>query len=152
MGAMKYDFYINKDTDFLSDYKEGNALELAYSGEVEAPKRYDLHVLADEYPNSERIDKIVCEVLFERFNIDHPVDYHNRSMSVGDVVILDGNRAYTCAGFGFNPIAMPELPARPPVFFVPAELKPEDVPTFMDDVIAKVEKISSWKKRTEEEE
>lgn len=40
------------------------------------------------------------ETLFELFNINHPKDYHGRSMSTSDVVILDGVKYY-CDGCGW---------------------------------------------------
>jgi hypothetical protein len=98
---MKYRFFVNVEKDEQGrnvgffGYEAGHALELAYQGEVDAPD-----------------DLTCCEWLFERFNIAHPVDYRNRSMSVGDVVVLDGGKAYTCANIGFREIILPEnLPA-----------------------------------------
>jgi hypothetical protein len=33
----------------------------------------------------------VCECLMSKFNVDFPDDYHGRSMSVGDMLIIDGH-------------------------------------------------------------
>ena len=42
----------------------------------------------------------VLEVLFEKFNFAHPKNYHGRSMSTSDVVLLDGVKYY-CNSFGW---------------------------------------------------
>ncbi|WP_437126218.1 YodL domain-containing protein [Lacrimispora amygdalina] len=45
--------------------------------------------------------------LYEKFNIDHPVDYKGRSMSVSDVVVLHQNgedKAYFVDSFGFSEV------------------------------------------------
>lgn len=44
---------------------------------------------------------IALEKLFETFNMNHPIDYPSRSMSVGDVVKLDGDY-YLCAPMGWQ--------------------------------------------------
>lgn len=55
-----------------------------YAGEIEA---------ADEVQ--------ALDVLFDRFNNDHPRGYCGRSMSSGDVVVLNTNR-WLCCGEGWN--------------------------------------------------
>lgn len=40
-------------------------------------------------------DNVVCEVLFERFNIDRPADFKGHSLSVSDIIVLDGRKYYT---------------------------------------------------------
>lgn len=97
---MKYlfKFYVNVQRDAegrwlgFSGYQTGHELKLAYGGSVEADS-----------------DLVACERLFERFNINHPSDYRDRSMSVGDVVVLHSVKsfsgvAYSCESFGFKPI------------------------------------------------
>jgi hypothetical protein len=62
------------------------------------------------YPSELTDDLAICEQAFEWFNIgpDHlPVVqiYRQsglRSLSVGDVIVLDDERAYTCASFGWD--------------------------------------------------
>jgi len=48
------------------------------------------------------------EDIFYRFNVNHPVDYHGRSLTVSDVVELcDDNvksRFFYCETFGFNEV------------------------------------------------
>lgn len=43
----------------------------------------------------------VLEKLFEQFNINHPTDFHGHSLSVSDVVILNGNKYY-CDSCGWK--------------------------------------------------
>jgi YodL-like len=53
---------------------------------------------------SDMDDLAVCECMFEMLNIDHPDDYKNRSLSVGDVVMIkrkDVENYYICARMGF---------------------------------------------------
>ncbi len=45
----------------------------------------------------------ILEVLFDIFNISHPTDFTGRSMSVSDVVDLDG-KLYYCDHVGFKEI------------------------------------------------
>lgn len=49
-------------------------------------------------------DAITLELLFNRFNINHPADFTGHSMSESDIVILDG-KAYYCDMVGFKEIA-----------------------------------------------
>jgi hypothetical protein len=92
---MKYQFFVNVESDEygrnvgFSGYHQSHALQLAYSGEVES------------------IDTAALERLFEQFNIDHPADYRNRSMSVGDVVVFDSTRAWSCEKWGWKAIPLP---------------------------------------------
>ena len=45
----------------------------------------------------------VLERLFEKFNIAHPEDFKGHSLSVGDIVVLDGV-AYVCNSFGWDKV------------------------------------------------
>jgi len=45
----------------------------------------------------------VPDKLFEMFNINHPKDYLGRSLSVGDIVIVNG-MMFICCGIGFKEI------------------------------------------------
>ncbi len=47
--------------------------------------------------------KDVTDKLFEMFNINHPKDYTARSLSVGDIVIVNG-MMFICCGIGFKEI------------------------------------------------
>ena len=86
---MRYEFYLNtaKDVNGIPvgffGYRDGHELVLAYKGDTVDGTQLD-----------------VCEDLFSKFNINHPEDYRNRSMSVGDVVVLSdkqGTYAYAVA-------------------------------------------------------
>lgn len=47
------------------------------------------------------------EDLFEKFNVDHPEDFHGRSMSVSDVIVITEDsisRAYYVDSFGFKEV------------------------------------------------
>ncbi|MBR4953119.1 MAG: hypothetical protein IKZ30_01245 [Oscillospiraceae bacterium] len=44
------------------------------------------------------------EDIFVMFNINHPADYQNRSMSVSDLVGLEGDGLYFCDSIGFKKI------------------------------------------------
>jgi hypothetical protein len=92
---MKYRFYLNQQQDaegrligFLG-YSQGHALELVHSGQIEADS-----------------PRTACEMLFELFNIHHPRDYRNRSMSVGDVVVIETEtvNTFACDWVGFKTI------------------------------------------------
>lgn len=97
-----YTFFLNvtfdpsrEYTSFSDGYKPGAIMKNVYTGEVEASN----HLSA-------------CGKLFETFNIDHPADYSNRSMSVGDVIMLTEGvtvRFFAVAGVGFTEIGDPSL-------------------------------------------
>ena len=72
---MHYDWC--KDQINLKDY------EVVYEGELDYP----------EMPNA-------LEELFEIFNIRHPDDYKGRSLSVSDIVEVDG-KYYYCDSVGW---------------------------------------------------
>lgn len=44
------------------------------------------------------------EDVFRIFNIEHPEHYRGRSMSVSDVVWVEGRGAFFCDSFGFKPV------------------------------------------------
>ncbi len=47
-------------------------------------------------------DADLLEAIFHTFNMNHPADYHQRSLSVGDVVTLDGERSFLCDVTGWK--------------------------------------------------
>ena len=68
--------------------------DIVYSGDLELDQLY----------LNEEASKYAADILFERFNIDHPDDFHGHSMSVSDVVVIsDGNKEYIlyCDAFGW---------------------------------------------------
>lgn len=48
-------------------------------------------------------DKEILETLFEEFNLRHPEDFHGHSLSVSDVVVLNGTM-YFCDSFDWKKI------------------------------------------------
>lgn len=50
--------------------------------------------------SNEADDLSMCEELYRIFNIERPDDFKGHSMSVSDVVDIDGN-LYYCDSFGF---------------------------------------------------
>ena len=64
---------LNRHSKFdISQYKK------VYEGEV--PEMFDL--------------PMVLESIFEKFNLHHPSDFYGHSLSVSDVVVLDGVSYY----------------------------------------------------------
>jgi hypothetical protein len=100
---MKYLFLVNQQKDGegrlvgFFGYESGHKMELAYKGTLPGDSREDLEA---------------CEILFRMFNVERPADYRNRSMSVGDVVVLQEwlelPRAYACLAYGFGPVTIPD--------------------------------------------
>ena len=94
---MKFDyvFYLNEEKDEQGrnvgffGYEDGHKLVEAYRGSVEGDNEGE-----------------VLDSLFEIFNIHHPKDYRNRSMSVGDVVRVNG-KFFAVASIGFEEIKIP---------------------------------------------
>ena len=54
-------------------------------------------------------DEVALYDLFRRFNIDHPDDFRSYSMSVGDIVVLDGARSYYCDSVGWHMLLPDEI-------------------------------------------
>lgn len=44
------------------------------------------------------------EAIYTMFNINHPADYKGRSLSVSDLVVLEGTGTYFCDSIGFKQI------------------------------------------------
>lgn len=47
----------------------------------------------------------ILEKLYSKFNTDHPADYRARSLSVSDLVALEGTGTYFCDSFGWKQIS-----------------------------------------------
>jgi len=101
MKNFSYEFFVNNTFDptrgyAMSDgYKPGAIMKKVYEGDVDGKDHND-----------------ALNKLYTMFNIEHPADYRNRSMSVGDVVMLtDGLtiRYFAVASFGFTEIGDPAL-------------------------------------------
>lgn len=66
-----------------------------FTGEIDFPEK-------TPYGNEQR-RQYLLEKIFAMFNLRHPEGYCSRSLSVGDVVELEGQH-YLCAAFGFRRI------------------------------------------------
>lgn len=86
---MNYEFAQRKVEDFPSNW-ESHYIKV-YEGDYEDEG-------ACEYGFPE-----VLESLFEIFNLNHPDDYEARSLSVSDIVVLDGT-PYYCDSFGWKEV------------------------------------------------
>lgn len=47
----------------------------------------------------------IQEELFRKFNLEHPEDFKGRSMSVSDILEIDGEH-YFCDSFGWNKVTL----------------------------------------------
>lgn len=47
-------------------------------------------------------DDVVLELIYHKFNVNHPIGYVGRSLSVSDIVILEDSRAYYCCDAGWK--------------------------------------------------
>ena len=65
------------------------------------------HAYHVELPFRDASDEDILETMFYNLNIRHPQDYHNRSLSVGDVITLNGDRSYLCAPLGWQKLQAP---------------------------------------------
>lgn len=80
-----------------------------FSGDV--PAEYYLAVFNGKIECTEQLPKdpekrqmAILELIFRVFNTTHPAGYAGRSLSMGDVVRLEG-RDYLCVAMGFVPIS-----------------------------------------------
>lgn len=94
---------------------------------------YDLAYTAPLAVKGNTEDRLAA--LWDRFNNDHPADYHRPSMSVSDIVALKQNGAVSCHyvdSFGFQ-----ELPAflKPENYLKNAEMAMEDDYEMVDGII-----------------
>jgi antirestriction protein ArdC len=94
---------------------------------------YDLAYTAPLTDTGNTEEKLA--VLWDRFNNDHPADYHRPSLSVSDIVALKQNGVVSCHyvdSFGFH-----ELPAflKPENYLKNAEMSMEDDYDMIDGII-----------------
>ncbi len=94
-------FQVADDIDNRRDVIFENLERLSERGLTVDPENYK------EVYSGSLDGEMTLDGLFEKFNIDHPSDYHARSMSVSDVVVLHKNgedKAYFVDSFGFTEI------------------------------------------------
>ena len=95
---MKYKYHIyqlDKDNENVRKYRKmfvsWDFLE-KYCGGFnirEYNKIYD-----GEIESAFKRDEVVLDILFRQFNLNHPIDFHGHSLSVSDVVVLNGTMYY----------------------------------------------------------
>lgn len=83
---MNFEFASKHGGVHISNYKKVYTGEIETSEKVTDPITYTL------------------EKLFEKFNIDIPEDFTERSLSVSDIVVLDGIGTYFCDSIGWKKI------------------------------------------------
>ena len=105
-------FLLNED-DFtenqLHELMFSNSKELAQMGFEPNYQKY-LQVYTgsiESYPVLKNNHEDILEMLYTKFNIEKPIDYHHHSMSVGDIVVLHdhvskNNYTYMVDSFGFK--------------------------------------------------
>jgi hypothetical protein len=76
-------------------YQPGDELRAAWHGQA-------------EYEQESVSDDEVLDDMYRIFNINHPPQYKARSLSVGDVIVLGGDRLYAVESFGFKRLAQPQ--------------------------------------------
>jgi hypothetical protein len=94
---------------------------------------YDLAYTAPLTDKGNTEEKLA--VLWDRFNNDHPADYHRPSLSVSDIIALKQNGVVSCHyvdSFGFK-----EIPAflKPENYLKSAEISTEDDYDMIDGII-----------------
>lgn len=78
----------------------------SFNGEIECPQ---------ELPEDQELrTRTILEHIYTTFNLAHPAGYCGRSLSVGDVVKLEGHY-YLCAPFGFEQVTFQASPEHPGV-------------------------------------
>ena len=69
------------------------------------PENYELIYVGELSELQEQTQGETLEVIYEKFNIDHPEDYRGHSLSVSDIVVLHQNgenSAHFVDSFGFT--------------------------------------------------
>ena len=69
------------------------------------PENYELIYVGELSELQEQTQGETLEVIYKKFNIDHPEDYRGHSLSVSDIVVLHqngGNSAHFVDSFGFT--------------------------------------------------
>ena len=68
---------------------------------------FDIQDYHEVYAGAHQTDtedkNLILDELFQKFNLNHPEDFHGHSMSVSDVVIID-NEIYFCDSFGWKKV------------------------------------------------
>lgn len=98
---MTYTIYRLKDTDENAIISfMGSDLLRQYKHWPPKPEDYE-PIWTEDLPDK---DSIRLDFIYARFNITPPADFHHYSMSVGDIVVMDGKNpgAYFCDSIGWK--------------------------------------------------
>lgn len=100
-----FEIYQIKGGDETRDYRFESYAMLQKHGLKPDFKNYDKVYTGDVsiLPANSGTIGAKLEAIFEKFNIDHPVDFKGHSLSVSDVVVMD-DKAYYVDSFGFKPL------------------------------------------------
>jgi len=125
--------YQVKDGDELRDIRFEPLSWLQSKGISVDHGNYDLAYTAPLTDTGDTEERLAA--LWDRFNNDHPADYHRPSLSVSDIIALKQNGAVSCHyvdSFGFQ-----ELPAflKPENYLKNAEMAMEDDYGMLDGII-----------------
>lgn len=125
--------YQVKDSDELRDIRFEPLSWLESKGIAADHGNYDLAYTAPLTDTGNTDEKLA--VLWDRFNNDHPADYHRPSLSVSDIVALKQSGVVSCHyvdSFGFK-----EIPAflKPENYLKNAEMSMEDDYDMIDGII-----------------
>ena len=125
--------YQVKDGDELRDIRFEPLSWLESKGVSVDHENYDLAYTAPLTVQGDTEEKLA--VLWDRFNNDHPADYHRPSLSVSDIVALKHNGVVSCHyvdSFGFQEI--PDF-LKPENYLKNAEMSMEDDYDMIDGII-----------------
>lgn len=101
---MTFTIYRLKDTDENARISFMGSDQLRkYQHWPPKPEDYE-PIWTEDHPDKDDIDQ---EVIFAKFNVAHPADFHHHSMSVGDIVVKDGKHpgAYFCDSIGWTKLS-----------------------------------------------
>jgi len=100
--AKKYKFKI-----YQLPIQDGRTfMELGVYDRLKLNKEFIVSDFRKVYEGERELDSnelSALERLFYEFNINRPIDFISRSMSISDVIVLEG-KAYYCDPMGFIPI------------------------------------------------
>ena len=105
---MVVDVYLNKN--FISFAESSIIVDLTRMEKIIGPTiepipQADELELAYSLALDDRVsDKTALAYVWHTFNGVHPKDYHNRSVSMGDVVVMNKSHAYVYALYDWTPI------------------------------------------------
>ena len=110
MAEYKYEIWQVKE-DFVRDFAFQSWEDLEWQEEKEGigfrkehyEKVYEGVYELNDAKSKEAPIMFLLDELFEKFNVDKPADFKHRSMSVSDVVVVNG-RAFYCDKFGWKEV------------------------------------------------